>query len=824
MKRIAIFISVFLICTLSDAQNVIKGTVTDEHGKPMAGVNVVIDGSYIGTVTGYAGTYELRIKKEGNYSLSFSFIGYEKIIKTVSVGKEPVTVNVKMEPSVIMENEVVISAIKANKESPVAYSEISKKQIGEKNYGQDMPYIFDQTPGVVVTSDAGAGIGYTSFRIRGTDITRINVTINGIPLNDAESQGVYFVDMPDFAASVDEIQIQRGVGTSTNGTAAFGASVNLSTLDENPQISVLSDNSYGSFNSWKNSVSVSSGLLPGNMAFDVRLSRISSDGFIDRASSNLKSYYLSGGYYGKKTTVRFITFSGTEKTYQAWYGVPKVKLENDMEGMQNLVLMAGWSEEEAENLYSSNPRTFNKYIYENQTDNYKQSHYQLHYSQKIKDHFNVNAALHYTKGAGYYESYKYDKKFTDYGFGFDEIIVDGDTLTSTDLIQQKWLDNDFYGLTFSGNYDNKRLQLSLGGAYNYYDGDHYGKVIWTEVNDGSIPPDFEWYRNTGTKGDFNIFVKAFYNVSRDVVLFGDVQYRHVNFDMTGTNDDLSDLTRSHIFNFANPKAGLSWNINDHNRIFASFGISNREPTRTDFKDAPADKQPKPERLNDYEFGYSWKNVHLLLGINLFYMDYTDQLVLTGEINNVGVPIMVNVPDSYRKGIEISGDFVLRSNIRLSLNASFSSNKINDFTEYVDNWSYWDDPDNEPVQIVTHLGQTDISFSPEIITSGSLSWKPVTGLTFSLLTKYVGKQYIDNTSSEDRKLDPWFVSNLIADYELNVKDIVNFEFGLKVNNLFNEMYESNAWVYQYYYDGEHEVMDGYFPQAGTNFLVRFAMRF
>ncbi len=824
MNRIAFFLFLlFVFSANAGAQYLISGTVSDENGKPMPGVNVLIGGTFNGSITNTSGRYELKLKKKGKYPVKFSFVGYKKQVVTADLTNGNVKIDVSMKPSMVMANEVTVKAIRAEKETPVTYSEIDAKEVRELNYGRDMPYIFDRTPGVVTTSDAGAGVGYTSFRIRGTDITRINVTVNGIPLNDAESQGVYFVDMPDFAASVENIQIQRGVGTSTNGTASFGASVNFSTLNDDPGANAVVDNSYGSFNTWKNSVSVSSGLLSGNFAFNARLSRISSDGFIDRATSDLKSYYLSGGYYGDKFSLKFITFAGKEKTYQSWYGVPKVRLEDDMEGMQRLVMMAGWSDEEAENLYHSNSRTFNKYIYKNQTDNYWQSHYQLHYSHELSKNLNISAALHYTRGYGYYESYKYGKKFSSYGFGFDNIEINGETISRTDLIERKWLDNDFYGVIFSGNYNVGRLQLTLGGGYNYYDGDHYGKVIWTEYNNG-IEPDFEWYRNNGTKSDLNMYLKGIYDINTNVNLFADVQYRNVNIDMAGIHDDLSDITQKHLFNFVNPKAGINWNLSDRQRIFASFAMAQREPTRSDFRDAPDNRKPKEEVLYDYELGYSFKTGRVMLDANLFYMDYKDQLILTGEINNVGDPVMVNVPKSYRKGIEASGSFVLRSNINLSLNISLSTNKIDNFTEYVDNWSYWDDPDNEPYQIVTNLGRTDIAFSPDVIAGSSLSWKPVADITLALNSKYVGKQYIDNTSNEERKLDPWFVNDLMANYDFRIKSIGSFGLSMFVNNIFNEKYESNAWVYQYYYNGVHDVMDGYFPQAGTNVMFRLVMKF
>ncbi len=820
MKRFYAFVLATVITLGALAQSTINGHVTDEAGAPLVGVNVIVKNSYKGTITNTDGYFSITTK-EAEPTLLFSYVGYES--QEASAAN---SLNISMRPSAVLTDEIIVSAIRANKNAPVANSEMTSEEIQQQNFGQDLPFLLNQMPGVVTNSDAGAGVGYTGLRIRGTDITRINVTVNGIPMNDAESQGVFWVNMPDFAASVDKVQVQRGVGTSTNGAASFGASVNLNTLNSSAKPMAFIDNSYGSFNTMKNSVALSTGLLQNNMAFDVRLSRINSDGFIDRATSDLKSYYFSGGYYGERTTVKFITFSGTERTYQAWNGVPKVKLENDMAGMEKLVMMDGWTEAEAANLYASDSRTFNKYLYENQTDNYQQDHYQLHFTHRPNDFWNLTAALHYTRGEGYYESFKDGRKFKDYNVGFESIVVDGETIEKTDLIQQKWLDNHFYGATFSGIYTTNNLELVIGGAYNEYDGDHYGNVIWSQYNNG-IPYNHQWYFNNGNKKDLNSYIKATYALSDNFWLYGDVQYRHVDYDMSGTHDDNADLTQSYTFDFVNPKMGLNLQLNQQQRLFTSFAIAQREPSRSDFRDAPADRKPEPETLYDWELGYEYSSDKAFINLNGYYMLYKDQLVLTGEINDVGAPIMVNVPDSYRAGIEIEGGVYITSSINWAGNVALSANKIKNYTEYVDNWSFdWEQPagpDNQ-LQFVKELGETDIAFSPSVTAASQFNWMPVKGMTLSILSKYIGDQYIDNTSNEERKLDAWFVNDLLVSYDFTIPSIGEFNLGCKVNNLLNEEYESNAWVYRYYYAGEHDVLDGYFPQAGTNFMFRLGMKF
>ncbi|WP_430814995.1 TonB-dependent receptor [Carboxylicivirga sp. RSCT41] len=817
MKKFYSIVMAAMLCFSAFAQNTYNGRVTDESGEALVGVNVIVKHSYKGTITNTDGRFSISGKAD-NAVLVFSYVGYE----TQEV-KASADMSVQMETSAVLTDEIIVSAIRASKNVPVAASEMTSEEIQKQNFGQDLPFLLNQMPSVVTNSDAGAGVGYTGLRIRGADITRINVTVNGIPMNDAESQGVFWVNMPDFAASVDKVQVQRGVGTSTNGAASFGASINLNTLNSAAETMAFIDNSYGSYNTMKNSVAVSTGLLKNNMAFDVRLSRINSDGFIDRATSDLKSYYFSGGYYGEKSTLKFITFSGEEKTYQAWYGVPKVKLENDQAGMEKLVMMDGWTDAEAENLYTSDARTFNKYLYDNQTDNYQQDHYQLHYTHQAGDYWQLTAAQHYTKGEGYYESYKNGRKFKDYNVGFESIDINGETIEKTDLIQRKWLDNDFYGGTFSGIYTTDKLELIIGGAYNEYDGDHFGNVIWSQYNNG-IPHNHQWYFNTGRKKDFNSYIKATWALMDNLWLYGDIQYRNVNFSMTGEHDDNSDLTQSYSFDFVNPKMGINYKLNQNQRVFASFAVAQREPTRSDFRDAPADRKPEPETLYDWELGYEYNSNKAFVNVNGFYMLYKDQLVQTGEINDVGAAIMVNVPDSYRAGVEIEGGVLITSNFNWTGNIALSANKIKNYTEYVDNWSYWDDPENEPYQYVTELGETDIAFSPSVTAASQFNFMPAQGLTLSLLSKYVGDQYIDNTSNDERMLDAWLVNDILVNYDFTISSVGDFNLGIKFNNIFDEEYESNAWVYRYYYAGEHDVLDGYFPQAGRNVMVRLGMKF
>lgn len=683
-------------------------------------------------------------------------------------------------------NEVVVKSTRANEKTGMAFTNVYKRDIKKQNLGQDLPFLLNQLPSVVVSSDAGAGVGYTGIRIRGSDPTRINVTLNGVPYNDSESQGTFWVNMPDFASSVQSIQVQRGVGTSTNGAGAFGASLNINTLGYEREAFGETNLTYGSFNTMKANIMASTGLLNNHFVVDARLSKLSSDGYIDRASSDLKSFYVSAGYYNKSNFVRLNVFSGKEVTYQAWEGVP-------------------------ERLLTSN-RTFNPYTYPNQVDNYQQDNYQLISSFKLSEKWTFNPTLHYTRGKGYYEQFREMDELASYKLPVS--AIGGDTITHSDLVRRKWLDNHFYGLTYSFDYQsNKKLSANIGGAWNKYDGDHYGDVIWTKF---ALTPsnDYRWYESRSIKTDFNIFAKAFYQLTDKFNLFGDVQYRTVSYDMNGIADKLQDITRQSSFQFFNPKLGLNYQLSNQASFYASYAVGNKEPNRTDFVDNV--KVPSPEHLEDLEAGYRWANKTLSFDANFYYMNYRNQLVLTGQVNGVGEAIRVNVPKSYRAGIELVANWQFAPQWRLNANATFSQNKIRNFNETIVN--YDGDADR-----VNQFAKTDISFSPNVIAGGQLSYSPLKNLEFAWLPKYVGKQYMDNTSDDNRKLNAFFVNDLRANYTINPKIVKEITFSLLANNILNHLYEANGYTYSYIYGQQVVTENFYYPQAGTNFLLAVRVR-
>lgn len=814
MKRI--FLTLLLQCMVfwGFAQYTLKGTVKSEKGEKLTGASLTISNRFGATTTDVNGAFQFNNLKKGNYRLSVSFIGYEKQSKDVTLTADQ-TIDIVLKEENIMTEEVLVSAIRATDKTPVAFTTVEKTDIEKQNMGQDIPYMLSLTPSFVATSDAGTGVGYTNFRIRGTDLNRINVTINGIPMNDAESHGTWWVDIPDLAASTDNIQVQRGVGTSTNGAAAFGGTINLQTTSVNKEAFAEYSSSAGSFGTMRNSVAAGTGLLKQKFAFDARLSKVSSNGFIDRASSDLKSFFVSGGYFTDNTILKVNVFSGLEDTYQAWNGVPSVRLNNDLAGMQRYADHYLYSQKQVDEMIASDSRTYNLYTYENEIDHYQQDHYQMMFSHKVNEFLHLNAGLFYTHGKGYYEQYKEGESLEDYLI--TPPVYGGDTVSQSDLIRRKWLDNDFYGITFSANQKAQSTDFTFGGGYNVYDGNHFGKVIWAR-NAGNSEINHEWYRGTGLKKDFNLFAKYSYELSEGLNLFADFQYRRIDYDIDGTDDDLRNLKQSHNFEFFNPKAGVSYKLNEKQNLYASFSRANREPNRDNYVDAdPQGKQPTFETLNDFEAGYRYTSSKFSFGANAYYMLYSNQLILTGEINDVGAPIMVNVEDSYRAGIELMAGAKLTQNLKWDVNLTLSKNKIKNFSEFVDDW------DNGG-QVENKLGTTDIAFSPDAIANSQVSWMAVKGLNISLQSYAVSKQYIDNTSSEDRKLDGYFLNNLNMSYSLPQKFAREFNLRLMVNNLLNTQYENNAWVYSYMYEGHRFAMDGYFPQAGIHFLAGIDIKF
>ncbi|MDW8850343.1 TonB-dependent receptor [Flavobacterium sp. MMLR14_040] len=667
-------------------------------------------------------------------------------------------------------DEVLVSAVRVTAKTPVTFSNLDKKDIKYRNLGQDIPILMNYLPSVVTTSDAGNGFGYTGIRVRGSDATRVNVTINGIPYNDAESQGTFWVNMPDFASSVESLQLQRGVGTSTNGSSAFGASLNMLTDNYASKANGEISSSYGSFNSRKNTVKFSTGLLNDHFELAGRLSTLKSDGYIDRASSDLKSYFLQGTYVGKTTLIKALVFGGTEKTYQSWNGIDTETLNTN-----RTFNSAGMYTDEAGNVR----------FYDNETDNYQQDHYQLHWNESFSDKWSTNLAVHYTKGKGYYENYKEDADMAEYG------LLPLDAIATTDLVRQKWLDNDFYGTTFSVKYKDEKFDVIFGGGWNKYEGDHYGKVIWARYASQSELGD-HYYDDFSTKTDGNIFAKANYQFTEKLSFYGDLQYRNVQYKANSIETGLVNDN----FNFFNPKAGLNYQINQKNTLYFSYARANREPNRTDYEGGNV----KPEKLNDFELGWRFNSEKFQLNSNFYYMAYKDQLILTGTLDDVGSPIRSNSEKSYRLGFEVDATIRLSEKFMLRPNFTLSSNKNVDLA--VEGQNY---------------GTTSIAYSPEVIAGNIIVYSPIENLHISLLQKYVGEQYMNNIELPEAKLADYFVNDLNVSFEIKPKSIFKSIMitGL-VNNILDKKYVSNGYMY--------DVYPYYYPQAGINFLAGLTLKF
>ncbi len=686
---------------------------------------------------------------------------------------------------------VEVIAVRAGEKAPFAKTTVTKKEIEKNNLGQDLPFLLNQTPSVVVNSDAGAGVGYTGIRIRGTDASRINVTLNGIPYNDAESQGTYFVDLPDFSSSVNSIQIQRGVGTSSNGAGSFGASINLATNEINKKFYAELNNSYGSFNTLKNTLQFGSGILKNHFTIDGRLSRISSDGYINRAKTDLKSFYFSTAYVAEKSSLRLNIFSGKEKTYQAWNGVPEYLLNTDR-------------------TYNSAGNEKTDSPYNNETDNYTQTHYQLFYNHKLNDFWKGNIAVFLTKGNGYYEQYKANKKLADYGL---PNYNDGTTtIKKTDLIRRLWLDNNFYGSIFSLQHRKNKTDFTFGGGWNGYDGKHFGEITWAKVQ-AAVPANYRWYDLTAHKKDFSLYSKWAQQWTTDFQSFVDVQFRAINYTINGFRDNPSLLIKNN-YNFVNPKLGITYNKNSW-QAYASYALAQHEPNRDDFE-AGNNNQPKPELLNDFETGIETKKTTYSFGANLYYMKYKDQLILTGKINDVGAYSRINIPNSYRAGIELQGKYIFSKCLNIAANIAFSKNKIKNFTEYLDDY------DNGG-QKTNFYSSTDIAFSPNTVAGGSINITPVKNGEINLISKYVSRQYLDNTSLKSRSLNPYYTQDIRLSYVLENKVFKAVTFIAQLNNVFSKKYEPNGYSFSYIYGGSLTTENFYFPMAQFNCMVGVNVR-
>jgi iron complex outermembrane receptor protein len=783
---------------------IIKGRVTDEKGNPLAGAAVKIENSIQGTYTGPDGTYTFRISKNGTYNLKFSFLGYENVTKQVILA-DVLTLDVTLVPGEIMTQEVIVNGTRAGHKTPVTFMNIGKEDIAVRNNGQDIPFLIGTTPSIVETSETGTGIGYTGLRIRGTDGSRINVTVDGIPLNDAESQQVFWVDLPDLAASVDNIQIQRGVGTSTNGSGAFGASVNIETKAPEYHPFAQVDATMGSFNTLKNMIMAGTGLIKEKFALQMRYSDIRSSGYIERTGVSNRSAYISAIYLAGKSRFRANLVLGEEHTGISWWGVPK-----EMLSVNRRYNPAGeYTDENGITQY-----------YSNESDNYRQNHFQLIYSLDISQYTFLHAAFHYTFGEGYYEEYREDQAYTDYGL--DPVVIGGEVINTTDLIRRKWMRNDFYGIVYSLKYKKERVDAVVGGGANYYLGDHFGRIIWMR-SAGNTEKDHQWYLNNAEKGEFSIYGKLNYKISDKINGFGDLNWRYISYRMKGPDDDLKELSLNKTFSFLNPKAGIFYTISPRQDAYISFSVAHKEPTRSDYKEASGDESatPQPEALFNAETGYNLTGDKASAGINLYGMFYRDQLVPTGELSNVGYPIMTNVKKSFREGVELSAGFKPVRIIDWKFNLTLSRNRIIDFTEYYQDYITATDSYEYKSK---KLGNVDIAYSPGLITTGDLGLILSDKLKIHLITKYVGNQYFDNTMNSGRMLDPYLVNNMRIDYSPSVKNIDKIDIQLFMNNVFNNKYENNAYGGNWFVDGIENTWSYYFPQAGINFLLRLGITF
>lgn len=703
--------------------------------------------------------------------------------------------------------DVVVSASRANKNAPIAYSNLNEAQIKKDNAAKNIPFVLQTLPSVVAYSEDGLGIGNTNFRIRGTDANRINVTLNGMPLNNPESQDVFWVNIPDLSNSLQSIQVQRGVGTASNGVASFGGSISLQTTGARAEAYGSASTAVGTYNSVISTIAAGTGIMKSGLSIDARYSRTTTDGYIRNGKVDHKSLYATVAHYTDKQLFRVVYINGIQHTGITWEGVSPEIMETD----RTYNPTGKYKDDAGNTLY-----------YDNDTDNYYSNIAQAIYSRQLSDNLTINGNFSYTNGYGYYENYKTDRDFMS-KFGLQPQVVKDVTYESSDVVQRKMMSNNFYVGSMSLAYNREKISLSGGGMYSFYDGSHFGKLPWVKHNQ-NISPEYKWYENESKKRDANIFVKAEYRPIANLTLFGEAQNRYIDYRMEGLDDDMLDITKNYYYNFFNPKAGISYQINTSNEVYGSVGISNREPLREDMKEyKKTDRTINPERLFDYEFGYRLATKTFSFDANLYYMDYKDQLVLTGKLSDVGYKLQENVPDSYRMGIELSAAYTPLKWLRLDANTTLSRNKIKDYTAYftVYDANTWDavSQDSE------FFKSTNISFSPNVISSAIVTVMPIENFSFSLTGKYIGKMYYDNTSNKDNQLDDYFVANFVTGYTFDTQRIGKIDLQLYVNNIFNKKYVANAWVDPYRFtDGSEIIYKGLFPQAPCNIMARVGARF
>ncbi|REE27760.1 iron complex outermembrane receptor protein [Winogradskyella pacifica] len=731
----------------------------------------------------------LSKKSRQRLTLSIAFLGI-----CSAYGQEKQQDSTKVEKL----DEVLVRAVRVDAKSPITHSNVTKEALAKRNLGQDIPMLLNFLPSVVTTTDAGAGIGYTGIRVRGVSSQSTNITINGIPYNDAESLGTFWVNLGDFASSTESLQLQRGVGTSTNGSGAFGASINVLTDAISKDASGEISNSFGSYNTRKHTVKFSTGLMNDHIEIAGRLSNIVSDGYIDRASADLKSYFLQGSYVDDNTLIKAITFGGKEVTYQAWNGLEDLeKLEDD-----RTYNTAG---EYTDN--NGDPQ-----FYDNEVDNYSQDHYQLHWNQRYNNQWSTTLGLNYTKGQGYFEQYKEDEGFDDYGL--DPLDFNGDIIDETDLIRRRWLDNNFYVINANANYKDDNLNLIFGGSFSHYDGDHFGEVIWAEYASQTEIRD-RYYDGNSIKNDLSMFTKANYRLNEKVSLYGDLQVRNVTYKTTGTTSDIVEFAIDKDFTFFNPKAGITYSLNTGNDLYFSYARANREPNRTDFE---SNENIESEQLDDFELGWRHQKGNFSFNANAYYMSYNEQLVLSGRLDDVGNPIRTNSGKSYRLGLELEAIIPVTSKLTLQPNLTLSTNKNKETII-----SFDDELQN--------LGKTDISFSPDLVAANAIVFQPIENLQMSLLSKFVGEQFMSNTEAKSSKLDSYFINDFNINYTLKTDSIFDaIVFSGLVNNIFDVKYISNGFYYTYddswSNPGTIATIEGagFYPQATTNFLVGVTLKF
>ena len=784
MKKNIFFLFLFA-SILANAQTfTLKGKVVNENNESLPGATILVKETKKGTSTDFDGKFNVNLPK-GNYTIQVSFIGYKTVSKEIALTKNE-KINFSLLPNATVLEEVLVSAVRVNTDVPVTFSNLSKKEIAKRNLGQDIPILMNYLPNVVSSSDAGAGFGYTQMSVRGSNGERINVTINGIPYNDAESQGTFWVNLGDFASSTESLQLQRGVGTSTNGSGAFGASLNILTDAVSEKASAEIANSFGSFNTRKHTVKFSTGKINDHIEIAGRLSNIYSDGYVDRSFADIKSYYLQASYTDENTLIKAITFGGKEQTYQSWFGLTADQLAAD--------------------------RRQNPYTYDNETDNYEQNHYQLHWNEKLNKNWSTTLALNYTAGSGYFEQFKDDENAAD----FNNLIVDG-----SDVIVRRWLDNDFYVFNFNTNYKTDKLNFISGISYSNYTGDHFGEVIWGDNLTSTTNIRDRYYFSDAKKTDFSVFAKATFDISDKVSGYLDLQGRFVGYQTKGITSDREAIDVDENFSFFNPKLGLTYKINGQNSLYASFAVANREPNRNDFESSiVTNNKVKHETLFDYELGWRLKSANFKLNTNIYFMDYDNQLVLRGDLDDVGAAIRVNSKESYRLGLEIDADITLSEQFSIRPNIAFSSNKNLNFTRSLNG-------------NIKNLGTTNLSFSPNIVVGNSINYQPVENLQIAFLSKYVGEQFmsnLDSTVSSIDVLDSFLTNDLNIVYQINTNKIFkSVIFSVLVNNIFNEEYVARGYYGTFDFDGGSGTTitgdyAGFYPQATRNFLVGVTLKF